>query len=442
MTSDQDISVIPEHPPDTPHREESSARRSPKKTRGGIVLERAGSDQNSWERWIFQAGLDASLLDPDTDIPPHSSRIVTLPSSALFAWPLWIAASGENDVLVRLELSGRHLLRKGMEDSLQVLPILEQGDRRLVLALAVEEPFIGSGMPEDWRTAERYEIPARLFDRKSESDLILWREWGLLYMAFYRNAVPVWICSVRKEGLGGLARRFADRLCADGVLNHSPRIITLQGLPEDDARDCIAQLSIAFPGSTVANITAPENCSPTLPRGNLDLPPIEAKLERGRHERHQRTTFVMTVGALLYLIILIWGAGDLLIRQNSLKKIRHEISSLEAPSTEARVEFQRWKTLREAVDPDTYALDLLAAVAAPTANGKVRLTLFSMEKGRLQLSGEATDVTEAYKFIEELKKTPSLQHFDWNTAQPQLAGKNSVKFEMEGTQPDATTGAK
>jgi hypothetical protein len=90
------------------------------------------------------------------------------------------------------------------------------------------------------------------------------------------------------------------------------------------------------------------------------------------------------------------------------------------------------------MDPGTYALDLLAAVAAPTGQGKVRLTLFSLEQGRLQISGEATDVTEAYNFIEQLKKNPQLQEYDWTAGQPQLAGKNSVKFDISGTRPDAT----
>lgn len=442
MISDPDNTEIPGQPADVPYQADTAASAPAKKAKGGIVLERPGPAPASWERWILLPGEDPSPLESGSPLPAHSTRVVTLPSSALFAWPLWIAAAGDSGDLVRLELSGRHLLRKGMEDSLHVLPVLERGDRRLVLAVAVEEPFTGDGMPEDWRKSERYEIPARLLGGIAECDLLLWREWGTLQLAFFRDEKPVWFCSVREEGLAGVARRVALRLLAEGILDHPPNLLGFTGLQADQARDCAVELCRAFPGSKVGTINAPGDDVPNLPLEKLDLPPLEAREERGRLQRYQKTTSLVTAGALLYLILLIWGAGDLLIRQHSLRKLRHEISRIETPAMEAETESQRWKTLRQAVDPDTYALDLLSAVAAPTQSGKVRLTLFSLEHGRIQLSGEATDVTEAYNFIEQLKKSPFLQQYDWNAGQPQLAGKNSVKFDMEGTQPDATTGEK
>jgi Tfp pilus assembly protein PilN len=142
------------------------------------------------------------------------------------------------------------------------------------------------------------------------------------------------------------------------------------------------------------------------------------------------------LAGVFYLILLLWGAGDLVVHRLALGKIQREISLIEAPAAEARAETDRWHILRSSVDPDTYALDLLAAVAAPTDGGKVRLTRFSLDGGRIQISGEATDVTQAYGFIEQLKKSPVLQEYEWNAAQPQLAGKNSVRFDMEGNRPD------
>jgi hypothetical protein len=98
--------------------------------------------------------------------------------------------------------------------------------------------------------------------------------------------------------------------------------------------------------------------------------------------------------------------------------------------------------MRGAVDPSFFALDLLAAVAAPTDGGKVRLTRFALEPRKMQVSGEATDVTQAYAFQEQLKKSPALQAYEWTVGQPQLAGKNSVRFDMEGSRSDANTGTK
>ena len=46
-------------------------------------------------------------------------------------------------------------------------------------------------------------------------------------------------------------------------------------------------------------------------------------------------------------------------------------------------------------------------------------------------------MTQAYGFMESLKKSPILQQYDWTSGQPQLAGKNSVKFDMEGARAHA-----
>ena len=140
---------------------------------------------------------------------------------------------------------------------------------------------------------------------------------------------------------------------------------------------------------------------------------------------------------LLYLFLLLWGAGDLMIRHAALAKLRRQVSDMKTPAAEAHRLSDRWNALRPAVDPSTYPLDILAAIAAPTQGGKVRLISVIMESGHLQIAGEATDVTQAYGFMEALKKTPLLQQFDWTTGQPQLAGKESVKFEMEGSRPHA-----
>jgi len=68
------------------------------------------------------------------------------------------------------------------------------------------------------------------------------------------------------------------------------------------------------------------------------------------------------------------------------------------------------------------------------------LTQYNYDNGRLAIAGEATDVAQAYEFFERVKKNPLLQDYDWTSRQPQLAGRNKVRFEMEGARPDAKTG--
>jgi len=423
-----------------PESGKKAASSSKHKTKDGVVVFRASPESGVWEQWHLGAGREPEFLPADITASSQGRRVVVLPSETLFAWPLWIASTGDSADLVRLELSGRHLLKRGMESSLVVLPILTREERQLVLAVTVEEPFPEEGMPDKWRSADTFELPARLLADSDGTELVLWQEWENLQGALYRGGQPVWFCGIREEGLSDTLRRITLRLLAEGILEHSPSLIRIEGMNEERVERCISELSRAFPG---ASIRAPSSHSwkrlppPILRKDSFDLPPSEARSERSRLKKQTRFLSFATVGIVLYLILLLWCAGDLLVRKTALKRLRHEITLIEKPALLAKRDSERWQALRPAVDPMRYALDLLAAVAEPTRGGKVRLTRFSLEPGRLQLSGEATDVPQAYGFIEQLKKNPLLQEYDWHAGQPQLAGKNSVRFDMEGIQPDA-----
>ncbi len=428
--------------PEAPAPELSSLPSSSReRKKGGVVLTIPGMASESWERWMFFGDHEPTLLPLNATMPPQSDHLLAIPSSLLFSWPLWISSEGESLELVRLELSGRHLLKRGMEDSLQLLPILHHQERQLVLAVAVEEPFPSQAMPPDWKNSSRFELPARLLGGSLSHDLMLWEEWGALQMAFYRDRNPVWFCGVRPGEVSGVTRRIALRLLAEGVLDRFPASIRIGRISGEIALRCAEELRHAFPGAEIASEPLSSESGGTVPilrPDSFDLPPSEAREARRRLTRRQRFFSMATAGALLYLLLLLWGAGDLLIRQTALKHLRQQIAHIESPALDAQNASARWHSLRPAIDPSTFALDLLAAVAVPTAGGKVRLTNFSMEQGHLHISGEATDVTQAFNFIEQLKKNPLLQEYDWTSSQPQLAGKNSVKFDMEGIRPDAS----
>lgn len=398
-----------------------------------VMLEWRGAEKGSWERWIQSGEGAPSALAPGEIQPKHCRRILTLPTERLLAWPLWIAAEGDASELVKLELSGRHLLRRGMERTLRVLNLAESGGRRLVLAVADEEPFPEEGLPADWKTAERYTLRPLLLAGEG-ADLILWKENGLHFACLLRDSRPVWFGQLGEDLSPGLLMRTSLRLLSEGILTRPVRSISLSGDFSAASRETFSRL---FRGARL-------DCSARLPSPgnrlcqNEDFPPAEAMAERRRRGERIRLRRIGAGIALLYLLFLLWAVGDHVTRRRALGACRDTLAALDPPARQARADSERWKVLRNAIDPSTYPLDLLAAVAAPTEGGKVRLTSFTLEKGRLQISGEATDVTQAYAFIDQLRKCAALGDFEWTAGQPQLAGKNSVKFDMEGVRPDAT----
>jgi hypothetical protein len=423
--------LIPETPLTDKAKGGKSLLSNGKERSGGTVIERPGAEPGIWERWYLPAQGSPEILNDEESLPKKSLRVIALPSLSLFSWPLWIAEEGESRDLVKMELTGRHLLKRGMEEGLTAIPILQLGERRLVLAVATEEPFPEEMMPDNWKNAARFEISARLRGPEAKPDMILWQEQGVIQAAYYRDGQTVWFCAVRPGHCGSTLRRASVRLLSEGILGHLPSTILLQGVSLEARLLLTKELATNFPQASIS--TPQEVTPPSLPPTPIDLTPTGARQERLFKQRSERLLSIGSVAALLYLLLLAWGSGDLLIRQAALKRIRREIAGIEAPALQAKQESERWNALRPAVDPSTYPLDLLAAVSAPTEGGKVRLTNFNLEHDHLLISGEATDVTQAYAFIEQLKKNPLLQEYDWTSGQPQLAGKNSVKFDMEGT---------
>ena len=423
--------------------EKSVPRANLQKPRDGVVVEYPGFEIGMWRRWYFPTGGDPMLLKPEEPLPPQSQLIVVLPSKRLFAWPLWIAAEGESNELVRLELSGRYLLKQGMEESLVVTPVVRVGERLLVLAVAVEEPFLTEGMTKEWKSAARFELPSRLMRMSTPCDLLLWHEWGSLQVAWYREGKPIWFCVAPLDGLSGFLHRAALRFLSEGVLLHFPSTIAIRGLLGEQESLCTAELRKAFPRARIFPIPIKDDdVPPSLPGDFFDLPPAEAREQRFRTKQRKRIFSYLLIGALVYVFLLFLLGIDFFVQHQELKKIQQEIARVKPLAMDEKKQLDRWHVLRRAVDPTTYPLDLLAAIAAPTEGGKVRLTRFLFEQGHLQISGEATDISQAYNFIEQLKKTPLLQEYDWNAGQPQLAGKSSVRFEMEGTRSHANDGAK
>ena len=411
--------------------------------RSGFLVERPGAEKGSWEQWLIEADRPPSLLREPLSLSARQNkklkRVVCLPSHALHDWPLWIAGEGDNLALARLELSGRHLIKRGMEQSLGLFPVSTDKDRQLVLAICPEEPFPEETLPADWREAGSFDLPVRTLGNE-KSDLLVWTEWGRIHACFLIDGKPVWFCPMDEKNLGGLLLRTALRLQAEGIIRQIPRTILLAGISATRSESIRSRLTTVFPS---ARLTLSENLPPPrVPLDSLDLPPAAVREQRAAEEKKNRLLSYAMVGAIIYTLLLLWGSGDLLIHRMELARIRKAIAAVAGPASEARADSERWKAMRSAVDPSFYALDLLAAVATPTEGGKVRLTRFTMESGKLQVSGEATDVTQAYAFEEQLKKNPALQAYEWTVGQPQLAGKNSVRFDMEGSRSDANTGPK
>lgn len=358
--------------------------------------------------------------------------LLALPTRSILSVPLWVASEGDSTEMAELELSSRHLLRKNSET--HSLPILQQDGRSLVLGLASSDDPEAT---EYFKAAKNFEFPARLLPSEG-ADIVVWRELGDICFAFLREDKCVFFASSGEPVAGpafcGVLSRAALRLRAEGVLARIPAKLRLIGDFSKEECEALGH-SLRIDWELVEEVPAP-----LPPDSPSDPAPPTARAEIHRRSQVRRWG-LMAAGILAaYALILLLVAADLVWQRLQLRSLAAELSSIEASAQDSQKLVSSWSDVRSALDPGAFAIDQLDAVASQIPGEQVRLTQYNMDKGRLVIAGEAVDVSQAYEFFEKVKKVPALQDYDWTSRQPQLAGRNKVRFEMEGARPDAKTG--
>lgn len=387
-----------------------------------------------WELWKFPPKSPPTLEGSFSEKSLESCArvLLALPSRSVLSMPLWIASQGNPTELAELELTSRHLLRKDAE--VYAVPILDKEGRSLVLALAATD----DETPREYlKKAQHFDIPARLFD-PAGADVLVWKEQASLCFAIYREDQCVFFAATGDSNLGpafcGAVARTAMRLKAEHVITRTPAKLRLIGeFLEADAMALGHSLRLDFE-------TEKKPPAPVLPTILSDAAPPTARAALLSRSRLKRLATIATMGLAIYAVVLFFVAADFAWQRFKLHRLNTELKSIESASANAQKLVTEWKQFRSAIDPQAFAIDQLAAVATEIPGEQVRLTQYNYDNGRLSIAGEATDVSQAYEFFERVKKSPLLQDYDWTSGQPQLAGRNKVRFEMEGARPDEKTG--
>ena len=144
-----------------------------------LLVLRPGENENKWQLWKFPNRKDDApkLLD-DHALPLSPSLkkrlLVGVPTRDLVVIPLWISTEGNLQELIELELTSKHLLRRGMAEGLKTIPLETKQGRILVVVLAptsspstLTAPYL--------KAADQFEASARLLPHQY-ADLLVWRE--------------------------------------------------------------------------------------------------------------------------------------------------------------------------------------------------------------------------------------------------------------------------
>ena len=106
-----------------------------------------------------------------------------------------------------------------------------------------------------------------------------------------------------------------------------------------------------------------------------------------------------------------------------LKSNETEVAGIKATAS-------RWNALSPAIDPDVYPVELLLRCSNPLPqDGSVHFTLFSAGVGTILIQGESSNSKAMFKFADDLKKSPELREYKFETPLP---ASGTTKFRFTG----------
>jgi len=92
-----------------------------------------------------------------------------------------------------------------------------------------------------------------------------------------------------------------------------------------------------------------------------------------------------------------------------------------------------WKELAPVVDEKDYPLELLREVTQSIPLDQLHLTTFAAGDGKLTVTGEAKNVTDAFQFFRKLKSDPYFSSYGLTMANPSIKQNDLAQFQIEGS---------
>jgi hypothetical protein len=172
-----------------------------------------------------------------------------------------------------------------------------------------------------------------------------------------------------------------------------------------------------------------------LPEPPTNLVPSTWLDEKRRLEQSGRLKGRLQLVGVIYLMIVAGACVYLALLKHRVQKLDFEIAK-----TQPLVEFQsaqqtKWQDLAPAIDPDSFAVEILNLLFESRPSSDVVFTLFDHKPKYFKVEGEAPNAAAWSDFVDHLRKQPKFAQFKINAPNPSFLSDNTrVKFIISGNQ--------
>ncbi|MDX6767344.1 MAG: hypothetical protein SFU85_11205 [Candidatus Methylacidiphilales bacterium] len=346
------------------------------------------------------------------------------PLRHLVGLPLWLTGS---DATTFAGAAGLQLEKQGIgprvyhEESLRVSEILREGEKTMVLAVAVSRQVKEADFNA---TARSY--PTALESLEWPADrLVLFLERNAWILVATRGKRPVYFSAFSGPSLTVGAA--TDVACIAEGLKRGGFVPSFAGVTLWDAVDPATEHALRGELGLPVVLSARPAWVP--PSTGADVIHPAVALQRQRRSRARQVRQMAAILGMVLLAVLGVSGGRVLWSLQQLRSLESEYAALRDEAEGIREIARRWRRLESTVDPEVFPLEHLRAVAALLPPSGVRLTEFQWKDGQLRLTGEASDTTMAFSYAEALKGHDA---FVWEMDPPNIQPNGSAQFVVKG----------
>jgi hypothetical protein len=189
-----------------------------------------------------------------------------------------------------------------------------------------------------------------------------------------------------------------------------------------------SQLSIVFR----LPVKHDDRPAPSLPGESWNLTPARVgEVKRSRFVRHWWAR-----GATLIVLLLLIVMAALGVRYFLLVREVADLTQWQAAHAQeldmVHDTQAAWQDLQPVVDTNSYPLEVLLHVSESLPADEVHLTVFQAQGAHVLIKAEAKNLTDAFRFLDQLKKNPHLAGYSWEMAQPHSLANDITQLQIEG----------
>ena len=397
-------------------------------------------DTQDWEVWVFNPAakgqMSAPVLDrilPDAAQNPPDGIVMALPVSQCLLLPIWVSAA---DPALHTQMFRAQLEKRG-------LPVRNGFVFSYTTVCSIDHRVLGSVtlLPSDFPDAlcipkaKSYVIAADLLPLP-ENQIVLWRERGHLVLVGTRGCEPVYAqVLARHPGENCLTVSMVREIrMIQWVLMQEQVVETVSGVTlwgewtTSEAAGGELNLPIHIsprPGPAASRIVAAMSRPPLLP-----LPLQAAQVTVDRREKKIRLALIAAVG---YVGLILLIAFYLHLEQAKAAKLMIAVNRDRPAADTLSRTVASWRAMEPAINPRLYIIEQFYQSASVLPGAGVRFDSFETQQTTIKIHGTARNAPTVFRFVERLKKNPSLSDYQWKMGQPKLQKDDTAEFKLEGT---------